>query len=68
MDCVARERAIFRISEYQLDLETALRSDTGSAIYAELRLGNVILVDRRLYLDWDGIRNVRKAEMGSDRQ
>ena len=60
--CMPGRTAVVRVSEQEMNDESALRSDYGTALFAEMRLSGIMLVDGRLHLDWDGVRNVRRAE------
>ncbi len=60
--CLPGRTAVIRVAEQALNDETALQSDTGTPLYGELRLAGIVLVDGQIYLDWDGVRNVRREE------
>lgn len=57
-----RGRASVRVSDAAMLEETALQSDTGTQLFGELRIGSILQIDGRMYIDWDAIRNSRRAE------
>ncbi|MCE9600126.1 MAG: hypothetical protein K8S54_19355 [Spirochaetia bacterium] len=57
-----RQRASVRVSDAAMLEETALQSDTGTQLFGELRIGSILQIDGRMYIDWDAIRNCRPGE------
>ncbi|MBL8022215.1 MAG: hypothetical protein JNM27_21245 [Leptospirales bacterium] len=57
-----RGRASVRVSDAAMLEETALQSDTGTQLFGEMRIGSILQIDGRMYIDWDAIRNSRRAE------